>query len=58
MGSMKTMMVIFVTILFGLSFISGPSFAQIYKWTDEKGTVNFSDDPGHKNLREWFKKTD
>lgn len=44
MTSMKTMMVISMAILFWL-FTSQPSFAQVYKWVDEKGTVNFTDDP-------------
>ena len=34
-----------MTTLFGLLFISQSSRAEIYKWFDEKGTVNFTDDP-------------
>jgi hypothetical protein len=45
MASMKTMMLVLMTILFGLSFISQPSYAEIYKWVDEKGTVHFTEDP-------------
>jgi len=45
MVSMKTIRVVFIGILFCLLFVSESSFAQIYKWVDEKGTVNFTDDP-------------
>ena len=45
MKSMIRMMVILMATLFSLFFISESSFAQIYKWVDEKGTVNFTDDP-------------
>jgi hypothetical protein len=45
MASMKTMMVVLMTILFGLLFISQLSYAETYKWVDEKGTVHFTDDP-------------
>ena len=38
-------MVILMTILFSLLFISQSSHAEIYKWVDEKGTVNFTEDP-------------
>jgi predicted nucleic acid-binding Zn-ribbon protein len=34
---------ILVTILF-IFFISGNSFAEVYKWVDEKGVVYFTDD--------------
>ena len=45
MASMKTVMVILITILFGLLFISQLSLAVIFKWVDEKGTVHFTEDP-------------
>ena len=45
MRLMKTVMVILMTILFGLLFISQLSHAEIYKWVDEKGTVHFTEDP-------------
>ncbi|MGA2462794.1 MAG: DUF4124 domain-containing protein [Thermodesulfobacteriota bacterium] len=45
MTSMIKMMVIVMVTLFWLFFISNPSFAQVFKWVDEKGTVNFTDDP-------------
>ena len=45
MASMKTMMVILMTIIFSLLFISQLSHAEIYKWVDEKGTVHFTEDP-------------
>jgi isoleucyl-tRNA synthetase len=45
MVSMKTMMLVLMTFLFGLSFISQPSYAEIYKWVDDKGTVHFTEDP-------------
>ncbi len=45
MTSMKAMMVILMTILFSLLFISQLSHAEIYKWVDEKGTVHFTEDP-------------
>lgn len=40
------MMVILMVTLFFLFFISEPSFAQIYNWQDEKGTINVSNNPG------------
>lgn len=45
MVSMKTVMVILMTILFSSLFISQSSHAEIYKWVDDKGTVNFTEDP-------------
>ena len=45
MKSMKMMAVVLMTILFGLLFISQLSYAETYKWVDEKGTVHFTDDP-------------
>ena len=52
MVSMKTVMVILMTILFSLLFISrSPHSDEIYKWVDEKGTVNFSDNPGAREFR-------
>lgn len=45
MKSMKTVMAVLMGILFCLLFISEPSFAQIYKWVDEKGTIHLTDDP-------------
>jgi hypothetical protein len=45
MTSMKTMMVVLLTVLFGLLLISQSSHAEIYKWVDEKGTVHFTEDP-------------
>jgi hypothetical protein len=32
-------------ILFTLLFTLSPAFSQIYRWTDEKGTIHFSDNP-------------
>jgi hypothetical protein len=45
MTSMKMMIGILMTILFGLLFISQSSRAEIYKWVDEKGTTHFTEDP-------------
>jgi hypothetical protein len=45
MPSMKTIMVILMTIIFSLLFISQSSHAEIYKWVDEEGIVHFADDP-------------
>ena len=45
MKSMKTMMVVLMTTLFGVLFISQLSHAEIYKWVDEKGAVHLTDDP-------------
>jgi len=45
MRSTITVMVILMTILFDLLFIFQSSHAEIYKWVDEKGTVNFTEDP-------------
>jgi hypothetical protein len=42
---MKTVMIILMTILFSLLFISQSSHAEFYKWVDEKGTVHFTEDP-------------
>jgi hypothetical protein len=39
MTSMKTVMVILMTILFSLLFFSQLSNAETYKWVDEKGTT-------------------
>lgn len=45
MTSMKRTMVILMTIISSLLFISQLSHAEIYKWVDEKGTVHFTEDP-------------
>ena len=45
MPLMKTVTVIFMTILFSSLFISQSSHAEIYKWVDDKGTINFTEDP-------------
>ena len=45
MPSMKTIMVILMTIIFSLLFISQSSHTEIYKWVDEEGIVHFADDP-------------
>jgi len=55
MASMKTMMVILMTIIFSLLFISQLSHAEIYKWVDEKGTVHFTEDPATIPEKYWDK---
>ncbi len=42
---MKMVVFVLMIILFGLLFISLPSYAKIYKWVDEKETVHFTEDP-------------
>ncbi len=35
---------IFLLLLAGLAF-AAPLYGEMYRWTDEKGTVHFTDDP-------------
>ena len=42
---MKRTAIIFFTVMFGLLLHSQSAQAEIYKWVDEKGTVNFTEDP-------------
>jgi len=35
----------FVVIILSLLFFPFSSLGEIYKWTDEKGTVHFAEDP-------------
>jgi len=55
MVSMKTMMVVLMAILFGLLFISHFSYAETYKWVDEKGGVHFTEDPATIPEKYWDK---
>ncbi len=38
-------LVLSVVAVFAFLTISGDSWGQMYKWVDEKGTLNFSDNP-------------